>query len=72
MGAEIFDQRRHKGYHKVWGYFISSNIRSPSCVKKSFQGTSHLLHRRDDFSSNCVSEKEKMNLTNVREVFVHY
>ena len=72
MGSKISKQRMHKGYQKVWGHFISSNIRSPSIVEKSFQGTSHSPHIRDNFSSNCVSEKENINLTKVRDIFVHH
>jgi len=71
MGAKIFEQRRHERYHKVCGHFISSNIRYPSFVKKSFQGTSLSPQIRDNFSSNCVSEQEKKNLTKLREIFVH-
>jgi len=46
---------------------MSSNIRSPSFVKKSFQGTSRSAHIRDNFSSNYVFEQENMTLRKVRE-----
>ena len=72
MGAKISEKRGHKGYQKVWGHFISSNISSPPFVEKSFQGTSHSSHIRDDFSSNHVFEQEKINFKKVREVYVHH